>query len=358
MYFTISLALVLFGCVFIEALKVSCKNEASEDVDWYYLYKLPKHYSNEINSDLSGLRYTYLTSETIKTKNWQLSDIRIDNSTSFPGQTLSDLFNDPDVLLIAYNDEVPDGPTDFENGHTKGVVATDGIHALWLVHSVPKYPSISGYTYPTTGEHFGQSFLCVTLNATTQMNAVITQLLFNEPNIYFSRIPERLSKSYPDLGRVIAKQWRSSAPFQNLLKLKSLNGNIFQSFAKGRYSNVELYKDWVAPILDVDLMVESWRNGPGKLPSDCSTKDKVYNIAMIDDHEISFSFKSTMDHSKWAVSKMGENEWICIGDINRSEHQLLRGGGTVCQKNTKLAQMYRNSIKSFENCTNNGLSNL
>ncbi|XP_055914847.1 deoxyribonuclease-2-beta [Eupeodes corollae] len=351
MNLAISILFILCNCVFIEASKVSCKNEANEDVDWYYLYKLPKHYSNEIDSDLTGLRYTYLTSETIQTNNWKLSDLRIDSSESIPGRTLSELLNDPDILLIAYNDEVPDGPTDFENGHTKGVIATDGIHAIWLVHSVPKFPNIQKYTYPTTGEHFGQSFLCVTLDASTQMDTVIMQLIFNEPNIYFSRIPDKLSRSYPDLGKVIAKKWRSVAPFQNLAQLRSLNGTIFQSFAKGRHSNTELYKDWVAPMLDVDLMVESWRNGPGKLPSDCSTKDKVFNIAMIDNHELNFSFKSTMDHSKWAVSEIQEDDWICVGDINRSEHQLLRGGGTVCQKNMKLAQIYRSSIKTFENCT-------
>lgn len=354
MNLTITVALFLLNIILVEAVKVSCKNEENQDVDWFYLYKLPQHYSNEIDSDQSGLRYSYLTEDSIqRTNNWKLSDLRIDNFNSFPGRTLKDLYNDPEILLIFYNDEVPDGPTDNKNGHTKGVVATDGAYAIWLAHSVPKFPKFSEYSYPSSGEHYGQSFLCITLNATTQMNSVVTQLLFNEPNIYFSRIPEKLSQTYPGLSDVIAKKWRSEKPFESLLELTSLNGSIFKSFAKGRHSNVELYKDWVAPLLDVDLMVETWRNDAGKLPSDCTKKDKVYNIVMIDDREPEFSFKSTSDHSKWAVSKRGEDDWICIGDINRSEHQLIRGGGTLCQKNSKLAQLYQSLIGGFENCTHN-----
>lgn len=351
MFFKLSIVIFLLNFVFIETSKVSCKNEENQEVDWFYLYKLPKFYSNEINGDRSGLRYTFLTPESIqKGNNWQLSDVLINNITSFPGQSLNYIFKDPNILLISYNDEVPDGSTDFENGHTKGVVATDGVQAIWLVHSVPKYPEIPKYNYPSTGEHYGQSFLCMTFNATTQMNSIITQLSFNEPNVYYSRIPQKLSQRYPDLEKIIAKKWRTNGPFQNRLELQTLNGNVFISFAKGRHSNLELYKDWVAPVLDVDLMVETWRNGPGKLPSDCSTKNKVFNVKMIDDHEPEFSFKTTMDHSKWAVSKSAEMDWICVGDINRSEHQLIRGGGTVCQRNTKLSQMYRNFIQTIENC--------
>jgi len=34
----------------------------------------------------------------------------------------------------------------------------------------------------------------------------------------------------------------------------------------------ELYMDWVAPTLQSNLLVETWQNGRGKLPSSCGRK--------------------------------------------------------------------------------------
>lgn len=51
---------------------------------------------------------------------------------------------------------------------------------LWLVHSVPYYPPLpgnvetpdtEGYSYPSTGHTYGQSFLCISLSA-SQMDLV------------------------------------------------------------------------------------------------------------------------------------------------------------------------------------------
>ena len=45
-----------------------------------------------------------------------------------------------------------------------GDVCFDKSTGFWLVHSVPKFPPVSadGYSYPQTGQKYGQSFLCVT----------------------------------------------------------------------------------------------------------------------------------------------------------------------------------------------------
>lgn len=55
------------------------------------------------------------------------------------------------------------------------------------------------------------------------------------------------------------------------------------------------------------------------------------------------------DHSKWQVSSPNKN-WICVGDINRQEHQKVRGGGTVCQYSQPISQLYRKTIKDMEPC--------
>lgn len=292
---------------------------------------------------------------------WSLSTHKIDESSSMAALTLEPLFKDPLVLLLAYNDEFPNGQVIFEGGHTKGLVATDGNTGIWFIHSVPKFPSIPKYEYPHTGTHYGQSFLCVTFNA-TEMEKIGEQLLFNEPNIYYERLPVTLNEKFPNLELVAQKQWIKLAPFNNILNVKSLQGKEFKSFAKSPKYNKELYEDFVAPMLDTNLLVETWRNGAGNLKSNCSLNDKVYNIESLELEDLNIKFHTTLDHSKWAVSQSvglkfwrwrypSTSNWICVGDINRQQHQMVRGGGVLCQQNKKVAKQFRKLVKEYESCS-------
>lgn len=140
----------------------------------------------------------------------------------------------------------------------------------------------------------------------------------------------------------------TKAPFYNLESLKSRHGVEFMSFAKSRNFKKELYEDWVAPHYSIgDYYVETWRHGPGNLKSNCSKPFKVYNIQEISFKSDEILFNTLKDHSKWLVSD--ENELICVGDINRQEHQKQRGGGTVCQQ-AKISGLYKNLINRVEPC--------
>ncbi|KAM7346417.1 deoxyribonuclease II [Cochliomyia hominivorax] len=357
-HFSILLILKLLNFSQASDIKVSCRNEKGENVDWFYAYKLPAHYSADKNHDNSGLNYMVLTNNSYNA--WTMSEQKINESSSITALTLEPLFKDPLVLLLAYNDEYPNGEVIFTGGHTKGVVATDGVTGIWLIHSVPKFPSIPKYEYPSTGAHYGQSFLCVTFNA-TEMEKIGEQLLFNEPNVYYERVPVILNEKFPNLELVIQKQWIKSAPYNNILNLKSLVGMEFKSFAKSSKYNKELYEDFVAPTLDTNLLVETWRNGAGNFNSNCSLNDKVYNIESLELQDLDINFSTHLDHSKWAVSQSvglkfwrwripSTSNWICVGDINRQQHQLLRGGGVLCQKHKKVAKLYRKLIKQYESC--------
>lgn len=45
-----------------------------------------------------------------------------------------------------------------------------------------------------------------------------------------------------------------------------------------------------------------------------------------------------------------DEDWVCVGDINRQQHQKVRGGGTVCRESSEIAKLYRDTIKDLEPC--------
>ena len=64
---------------------------------------------------------------------------------------------------------------------------------------------------------------------------------------------------------------------------------------------------------------------------------------------------NTFDHSKWAVSlpapNSAEGGVVCMGDLNRMDGQLVRGGGAVCfVRNTALWLAFRGLIAAIEGC--------
>ena len=91
-----------------------------------------------------------------------------------------------------YNDEHPEGNTSFTMGHTKGVIAYADKTGFWLVHSVPKYPpypETGQYGYPSTGEKFGQSFLCISIDTSKTAELIANQFLYNHPYVYAYNFP-------------------------------------------------------------------------------------------------------------------------------------------------------------------------
>ncbi|XP_030763559.1 plancitoxin-1 [Sitophilus oryzae] len=344
--------LMLIYCVLNISDGLQCRDQENNDVDWFVVYKLPKQSAHSNSLVRAGVAYTYITSNNAE--KWILSDVGIDQVNSIIANTLSPFSssNSKDYLYILYNDQPPYGSKSERMGHTKGVVIANETQGFWLIHSVPMFPVTFGsYHYPHTATHYGQSFLCISTDV-THLNTVGLQLQYNEPHIYDQNIPDTFKTSTPDLYRAANNITIETSPFFNIAHINSSQGIEFISFAKSGKFHKDLYADLVGPKLESDLYVETWPNEPDRLPSECDKTFEVNNVVSILIPEANVSFKTTVDHSKWAVSShtTSKNKWICIGDINRAGPQVLRGGGTTCLNNNILTDDYQNIITAVQKC--------
>ena len=182
------------------------------------------------------------------------------------------------------------------------------------------------------------------------MEPIGTQLQYNNPFIYSVNRPPWLS-SYPAMLRASKGRHIRKPPFFSTVQLSSVAGVTFTSFAKYTSWGKDLYADLVAPSLQVPLAVETWPNGPGKMPSRCSTPFIVENVDEMDFSELDDDdFTTKHDHAKWAISLDSKKPFVCVGDINRMETQKKRGGGTVCFLHPTVWKTFKNSIKVIEEC--------
>ncbi|XP_060841772.1 cell-death-related nuclease 7-like isoform X2 [Rhopalosiphum padi] len=280
------------------------------------------------------------------------------------GHTVSQMYTtdkayNESIIWMVYNDEPTNGPVSSSKGHSKGVVVAESSSGLWLVHSVPLFPQLpyqnNTYMYPNTGVKNGQSFLCMSMKA-AELDKVGDQLIKNEVMIYGSHFGGDLKSTYPGLYNATLphKMPKVKNDEPRLQTLLSIEGVEFSSIAKSRHFGKDLYEDFITQEAQSNLYTETWLNSRDKLKSACSGQYKTMNIQSLTMNKIKglndVSFKSSLDHSKWAVTEESSVHWTCIGDINRAEHQGERGGGTVCIKLKPIWTQYQQLVSSIEKC--------
>ena len=344
--------------------RIVCRNEITgEELDWFTLYKLPKEHIHhdsqniETENDIKnnpyldlGTAYTFITNKN--QNQWQFSSISINDSNSMPGKTMDSFYtsDDPDLGYVLYNDEAD--KVSIIKGHTKGIILFNSKSAVWIVHSIPKYPpkkSEKLYSIHSSQCIFGQSMLCMSFNF-DQLDPIGRQLLFNFPQIYDYYIPDGLkdNKILDNLIRATQGEHVKQQPWFNIEQLSTVNGESLISFAKFTSYQDDLYSGLVAPTLKSSLLTETWNNGAGTLKSNCTQEYHVMNIEQLTFDFLSIKFSVHHDHSKWAVTTLNkanlfteifdeENEdknenddfhaedvnIACIGDINRQSEQYV-----------------------------------
>ncbi|KAH9499647.1 Plancitoxin-1 [Bulinus truncatus] len=267
-------------------------------------------------------------------------------------------------MYLMYNDQPP-GREISKNGHTKGVLAFDQTSGLWVVHSAPHYPprKSEGYQWVTSASVNGQNFMCISFPL-KRLDVIGHQLLYYQAHVYDWYFPPDFISKFPVLNLIIRGGPPYGPPWFNITSITSLRGQTFTSFAKSNAFEADMYDALIAPRLQQNLLVETWMNGPGdRLPSNCSTTYKVYNIDAISFGNGVVVFNETIDHSKWTIAspmnktrlrlksrKLSASYWVCSSDINRKSTQFKRGGGAICLVHKKLWTAFKNIIAHYQAC--------
>lgn len=346
----ILLFLVFFGV--LEAKTISCRNEDGDAVDWFAFYKLPKRQDKKRKD--TGLEYLYLDSTT---KTWRRSKQLMNSTKSVLGRTLQQLYEahasqDNNTAYLIYNDGVPNAVNySGKYGHTKGLLLWNRVQGFWLIHSIPRFPSVpeEGYDYPLTGKKNGQTGICVTFKY-SQYKAIDSQLLIYNPNIYSCFIPSTFHLELIYMPQLCTGFRSVKIPKRSLITLRSARGQKFLHFAKPASYLDDIFAAWMAQELKTHLLTETWQRTRQELPSNCSLPYHVYNVKAIKISEQSY-FSSYHDHAKWCVSKKGtKNQWACVGDLNRSPYQAFRSGGFICTQNQHIFKAYQKLVLHYDNC--------
>jgi deoxyribonuclease-2 len=199
---------------------------------------------------------------------------------------------------LVYNDESPNKTA---KGHCKGVLTWNNKTIGWLIHSVPKFPEyldetgISGIEYSEL--KYGQSFVYIEFNI-IHLNYILKQIYEMEPNIYIK------SDNVPIIDST------------NYYKIYPIIGEKIYHIAKSPDFEKDIYEDILMAEFGESCLVESWIRGQ-EIPE----SSKIVHVKKVN------GYKSSSDHSKFAISIKSNNKWVFIGDLNRMESQKKRGGG-------------------------------
>lgn len=313
----------VWGCLMLTVLCAltqitwasGCKDENGAEVKWFVALREP-----------NSRKYLYFSDASAKFR--QLRDEEFLNQlfqAVKPSREQLLLWNDEPAVLGSLQSltSLQYAPT----AHDKGVLyqGKDG-RGFFLLHSVPKYPSIVGGKVDSAtpaGSVYGQSMVCLTLTQDSSYSTIWSHVRAQRADIYHDtfNLPEPRVNREPTLE-------------------SRLEGRTFNLVTKTALSLEHPFEDMLAGIYKTGWLVESWGRPyqPNRMQGYRVVNNRLVNFP-------SASFKSTSDHSKWAVA-LDADSLVCIGGMNHMESQAKRGGQFLCFKHKQLYQQLYYSIAS------------
>ncbi|KAM6962892.1 deoxyribonuclease-2-beta [Aplochiton taeniatus] len=284
-----------------------------------------------------------------------MSKFMVNTSQGAVGTTLDQLYlgrsyKSNSSVYAQYNDGPPILEYKKGYGHTKGVMLFDHTQGFWMSHSIPHFPSFPerGYVYPSSGKVNGQTALCVTFRY-KQFLQIVQQLVYLNPRVYNCSVPVAFRAEMEPLAQFCEGSTPPLVSDKRKGLLMSAKGETFVSFAKSERFVDDIYTGWVAQTLSTDLLVETWQRPAHELPSNCSLPKHSMNVKRIR-LPGPILFESRYDHSKWCVSWAFQDQWTCLGDLNREKAQAWRGGGLLCSLNPVIYKAFRQLVDWYIGC--------
>ena len=124
-------------------------------------------------------------------------------------------------------------------------------------------------------------------------------------------------------------------PYAAQVRFLSRGGQRFMAMAKNKAWDKDLYNDLVGPALNEDIDVETWERvtaiPPERQPGEVHEVVNMQGVNL-SPLQIPYAWAEYNDHAKLAISDPDNppgSRWVCVGDINFTDAQEKRGGGTV-----------------------------
>ena len=237
---------------------------------------------------------------------------------------------------LLYNDEAPEGETELDGGHCKGILAWNDTTLGWMIHSVPKWPSSFGKSIPPIPPpqcEYGQSFVWLTLPV-SRRDDIVAQIRLMQAHAYCVYDSKR-SFAYRD------PTTRQAAPPPTHQFASIQLSDVVYHVAKHSTWGKDIFQDGIVPLFGGSkCTTETWSR-----PSQPPTRD-VSRVAMVSWAKPAIRYTEEQDHSKWAVSLDKTDPWVYIGDINAMLSQFHRGGGGVVIKDLDLWKAMSSLVSS------------
>ena len=324
-----------------------CRNPSGTEVDWYVIFFMPQTASSD-----NKIHYGYFDN-TQKSLNYYLYE----ESTFPPTRITSYVTSNPsatDFNYFFWNDDLTtkDGSSKSapsERAHAKGSLVYDKNNGVFLLHSLPRFPTRTSDNeilteLPSNGGVYGQHFLCITVSKTTAEKIAELLNYINISNNASVKKDNVNSSANKWITALINNKYDSSYPKELQTTIKSKNGVDFNFISKSYLNKITPYDTTVRSIYSDDFYVRTWTK-PSLAPAICE-EYSLFNVENVQFGE--YGYAKGKEHSKWAISVF---KYItCFGDLNHCESQSNRGGNIVCFENEKLHNIMKNAVNGIDSC--------
>jgi deoxyribonuclease-2 len=221
----------------------------------------------------------------------------------------------------AYNDDttVTNKKT---KGHCKGVVTWNASKIGWLIHSVPHFPTeiTTSSISPILPSEliYGQSFVYLEMPYSKEgLETILKQIEWMDANLF-------LQYNMP-----VPTSYFSATEIKKMIISPTID-----HYSKPSHYVLDIYGEHLCELDKSTWYVETWRRGSAIQ----AVTPNLHDVKTLGWFAV--NYKESQDHSKWAVCK----NCVWIGDLNRMESQMKRGGGGVVIRDAKMVKAFRGLI--------------